>query len=88
MKELPVNFDLDEMQKAMASRSVELPDDIADVDAFDLWLEQFKTEDDVNDWFNQRDSTDYVDIPDHIDTAEQFVEWVRSLPVDKPTQGE
>ena len=23
-----------------------------------------------------------------IDTAEQFVEWVRSLPVDKPTQGE
>jgi len=88
MKEPPFNFDLDEMQKAMASGSVELPDDIADVDAFDLWLEQFKTEDDVNDWFNQRDSTDYVDIPDHIDTAEQFVEWIHSLPVDKPTQGE
>ena len=88
MKELPFNFDLAEMQKAMSSGTVELPDDVTDIDAFDLWLEQFKTEDDVNNWFEQHDSADYVDIPDHVVTAEQFVEWIHSLPVDKTTQGE
>lgn len=36
------NYDLAEMQMAMSSGVVDIPDDIEDFDFFENWLEQFK----------------------------------------------
>jgi len=39
-QERPFNFDLEEMEKAMSSGMIELPDCITDIDLFDAWLNE------------------------------------------------